>query len=323
MVGFFKMPVNLFPDSERPQIAVVTVWPGASADDVNADVSRVIEKELKTIETGAARDLHLQRRGLGGHGGVRVPEGPRLGGHGRLQLAEQDPSAPAAGHPAVPGLQGLVGDAGRAGPLPGAHRRARTSTSPWSASSPTTPSRSACCACRDVANVEVFGGYQPVVRVTLDPDKLQAYHAEPGPGGVGARARGIATRPRGCSSPSRTHILLKNQGELTPSGRGRRRGGERQRPARPVYLRDVATVERGIQERLSAFHGNGKPAIGINIQRALSGHALPTIQAVHGQSPRARAPVSGHPLRGGGHAGRSSSARASPTWWTPCATPSS
>jgi multidrug efflux pump subunit AcrB len=51
-------------------------------------------------------------------------------------------------------------------------------------------------------------------------------------------------------------------------------------PGAPVYLRDVATVAPGIQERLSAFHGNGKPAIGINVQRPLSGHALPTIQSV-------------------------------------------
>ncbi len=36
MVGFFRMPVNLFPDSERPQIAVVTVWPAAFADDGEA-----------------------------------------------------------------------------------------------------------------------------------------------------------------------------------------------------------------------------------------------------------------------------------------------
>src|SRR5512135_3564121 len=50
VVGYFKLPVNLFPDSERPQIAVVTGWPGASADDVSSDVSRVIEKELKSIE---------------------------------------------------------------------------------------------------------------------------------------------------------------------------------------------------------------------------------------------------------------------------------
>src|SRR5487761_2401067 len=49
-VGYRRMPVNLFPDSERPQIAVVTVYPGASAPDVEAEVSRTIEKELSTIE---------------------------------------------------------------------------------------------------------------------------------------------------------------------------------------------------------------------------------------------------------------------------------
>ena len=49
-VGYRRMPVNLFPDSERPQIAVVTVYPGASSHDVEADVSRTIEKELNTIE---------------------------------------------------------------------------------------------------------------------------------------------------------------------------------------------------------------------------------------------------------------------------------
>ncbi len=67
VVGFFKMPVNLFPDSERPQIAVVTVWPGASAGDVSGDVSRVIEKELKTCRARTARHLHVQRRSLGSH----------------------------------------------------------------------------------------------------------------------------------------------------------------------------------------------------------------------------------------------------------------
>jgi multidrug efflux pump subunit AcrB len=50
LVGYRRMPVNLFPDSERPQIAVVTVYPGASSADVEADVSRTIEKELNTIE---------------------------------------------------------------------------------------------------------------------------------------------------------------------------------------------------------------------------------------------------------------------------------
>ena len=49
-VGYRRMPVNLFPDSERPKVAVVSVYPGASAEDVEAEVTRPIEKELSSIE---------------------------------------------------------------------------------------------------------------------------------------------------------------------------------------------------------------------------------------------------------------------------------
>ena len=45
-----KMPFNLFPDVDRPQISVVTVMPGAAAADMEADISRTIEKELSTID---------------------------------------------------------------------------------------------------------------------------------------------------------------------------------------------------------------------------------------------------------------------------------
>src|SRR5581483_5749526 len=54
-------------------------------------------------------------------------------------------------------------------------------------------------------------------------------------------------------------------------------------------LRDVATIREGVQERQSVYHGNGKPAIAINIQRAPSGHALPTIDAVLAHLPSLQA----------------------------------
>lgn len=130
----------------------------------------------------------------------------------------------------------------------------------------------------DVANGEVFGGYQQVLRVTLDPDKLQTYRLRPGQVMQALKACNRNT-PEGLLVTHQTHFLLKNRGEfIRPEEVGAvvvRAGA-----GPPVYLRDVATVERGIQERLSAFHGNGKPAIGINIQRRLSGFALPTIASV-------------------------------------------
>ena len=50
VMGYTKMPFNLFPDVDRPQISVVTVMPGAAAGDVEADITRLIEKELSTID---------------------------------------------------------------------------------------------------------------------------------------------------------------------------------------------------------------------------------------------------------------------------------
>ncbi len=47
----------------------------------------------------------------------------------------------------------------------------------------------------------------------------------------------------------------------------------------------MATISSSVEERQSVYHGNGKPAIAINIQRAPSGHALPTIRAVLARLP--------------------------------------
>ena len=42
IIGFRKMPVNLFPDSDYPQIAVIVPYPGASAKDVEDKITRLI-----------------------------------------------------------------------------------------------------------------------------------------------------------------------------------------------------------------------------------------------------------------------------------------
>jgi hypothetical protein len=87
LVGYRQMPVNLFPDSERPQVAVVTVYPGASAEDVEADVTRTIEKELSGIEqVGASPPCKTRFLGLRGAEYARA----RLRRHGRAN-GREDP----------------------------------------------------------------------------------------------------------------------------------------------------------------------------------------------------------------------------------------
>jgi multidrug efflux pump subunit AcrB len=43
-VSLRGIPLNLFPDANYPQVAVLLVWPGASADDMTDRVSRSAEK---------------------------------------------------------------------------------------------------------------------------------------------------------------------------------------------------------------------------------------------------------------------------------------
>ncbi len=46
LLSFRTLPLNLFPDSNYPQMAVLLIWPGASAEDMTDRVSRQVEKEL-------------------------------------------------------------------------------------------------------------------------------------------------------------------------------------------------------------------------------------------------------------------------------------
>ena len=282
IVGFFRIPVNLFPDSERPQITVVTVWPGASADDVNGDVSRVIEKEVKTVErvrrvTSTSNDEvsvvtaeFEYEKGLDS-AATDVSNAldkirPLLPTDIRpFQLYKVSSATPPVLVLALTPKEGSHLDLSMVRQLAQNQIKEELLRVP------------------EIANVDVFGGFQPVVRVTLNPDKLQAYRLSPGQV-VGALSAWNRNTPEGLLVTDTTHILLKNQGEfvrpedvaaVVVSGQ----------PGPPVYLRDVATVDRGIQERLAAYHGNGKPAIGVAVQRALSGHAMPTIQAVLAKLP--------------------------------------
>ena len=56
-------------------------------------------------------------------------------------------------------------------------------------------------------------------------------------------------------------------------------------PTATCIWRDIATIQRGVLEPQSAYHGNGQPAIAVNIQRGTTGYALRTIADVAGALP--------------------------------------
>jgi len=49
LIGFFKTPVDLFPDTSPPQVLIITIEPGASARDITDKITELIEKEISSL----------------------------------------------------------------------------------------------------------------------------------------------------------------------------------------------------------------------------------------------------------------------------------
>ncbi len=277
VIAFFRLPINLFPDSERPKIAVVTVWPGASAEDVESEVTRRIEGEVQglelvrlvtstsrdevsavTVEFRYAKDLDaaasdvsaaLDRIRAKLPPGIRPPMLFKVSSATRAVMTIA--MRPAPGSALDLALVRQVAE---------------------------NPVRDRLLALPEVANVEVFGGHEPAVEVRLDRDRLARW----GLAAADVRralAEFDANQPVGSVRGTRDDFLFRREGRFARPGEAgsivvaRRPGGE-------VHLADVADVRPGEVEARSAYHGDGEPSIALNVQRPLAGNAVETIAAV-------------------------------------------
>ena len=119
---------------------------------------------------------------------------------------------------------------------------------------------------------------QQQIQVQLDRDRLEQYHLTPMAVRRALQAFN-ANQPIGLLITDRSQFLLKRTGEFQRvSEVGRIAVAHR--PGGDIHLSDVATISRGVLEPQSAYHGDGKPAIAVNIQRGTDGFALDTVADV-------------------------------------------
>lgn len=277
VLAFFSLPVNLFPDSERPQAAIITVWPGASAQDVEAAVTRPIETELagsdllrqvlstsrdevssvtaefryeKDLDTAAADAASALDRVRG-----RLPPDVRP-----PMVFKISSATPAVMTLALSPVDASPLDLGMVRQLAENEIRDRLLEVP------------------EVARVEVFGGHRPLALVEPEPALLAAHDLT-----IEALATALAGRARNqpfgwVRGERRDELLVRLDARSTVEGLASvpvaAPGG------RTLRLGDVATVRRGEEEPTAFYHGNGEAAIALAIQRSASGHALETIEAV-------------------------------------------
>jgi len=286
IIGYKHMPFNLFPDVDRPQIAVITVMPGAAAADIESDISRPVEKELSTIDlvrrvTSTSKDevsvVNVEfeyEKGLDAAAtdvanalskiAFKLPKDIRPPQIFKISQAVQ-PTMTLALSPA----QGYASNLKKIRELADNQIKEDLLRIP------------------EIANVEVFGGWQPEVSVTIDQERLNHFGISFSDllGALAAQNQNI---PQGLIIRRDGQYIFKTEGQVrTPEELngfviGRRENGI-------IHLRDVAQISMGVQEPQSAYQGNAKEAIGINILRSQTGRTLETIAAAEHALPRLKA----------------------------------
>src|SRR5487761_2344972 len=270
VIGYINMPRNMYPDVDRPSVTVITQLPGASAQTVTQRVTRPIEQQLYTLAD--VRDVQSINKN---EVSIVTAEFEYTKGLDRSLLdvsnaltqarAALPPEAGASSEYAVGSFINPVLTLALT-PKPGSGL-----TLDQIRLLAENDIRTAFLTQPSVSNVDIFGGYQPAVRVDFDPLKLARYRIDP------ATLQGLISRI------DRDYPVGTAQGEnhmLTLTVYGERNSVDVLRTlplTGGLTLGDVASISLTSAERYSAFHSKAGSAIAVAIQRAPGGSVQNTI----------------------------------------------
>ena len=273
IIGYFKIPRKFFPDANRPQIAVVTVEPGASAEDIASHITRPIEQRLKTLDlVRTVRSVSKDEVSV-----VTVEFEYKKG----IDSAATDVSNELS--KVIPYLPKDI--------LPPQVYKITDATNPVMvlAVYPKKNSELSLSQVRELAeneikdrllnlphvsDVEIFGGYQREIRIYPDYIKMAKFH-------ITLNDLVKAVKENNRNAP--VGLIINRDGLLVLKLKDE---AERVEELENIYvkpnvqLKQVAKVEWSYKDRLSAYHGNGHRAIGISILRSPNGYELPAIESV-------------------------------------------
>jgi len=279
LIGYKEIPRKFFPDASRPQVAVITLYPGASAEEVASQITRPIEKTLMSLNL--VRDVSsTSKDGVS----VVIAEFEYEKGLSSAQsevLNELSKVAPLLPRGATSPQVYKITDATNPVMV--------LALSPKESSGLTLADvrriaeneiKDELLRIKEVSDVEIFGGYRSAIEITPDYLKMASL-------GIGLEELIKAVRDSTANAP--VGMLIGKEGLFTiklleqPE---RAEAFEEIVIKGNVKLKDVAKVSWSYEDNLSAYHGNGKRAIGLSILRASEGgYELPTIQAVLNKLP--------------------------------------
>ncbi len=129
-----------------------------------------------------------------------------------------------------------------------------------------------------VGSITLVGGHEREINVYLDVDRMESYEIS-----IDKVARSLAAAnleiPGGRINEAHTEYLVRTMGKLTSVDQFEKIVIDNPH-GQPVYLKDIATVVDGIEERRSLARVNGEEAVTLNVARQSGANTVDVAHAV-------------------------------------------
>ena len=267
ILGLLKMPKNLFPDANRPEVVIFTSVPGASASTVAATVSKPIENEMATL----SHIYEITSTNVPNFSIVHVVfdykkslQGAAVDVSNALNRIKDRlpqnvvPSIYLVGDFTLPVDVFALSPKNNSITLPEIRKIAESYIKPELLKNP------------NIGNVEIFGGYESGIMIKIDPLILQKFHLS---------FNQIINAIRSINKDTPIGFMKTDDKFFTISFYGQKDNVEKLKNifiAPNVKLKDVAKITWSYKTNNTAYVGNNKQAIAISVQRAPGGNLLLT-----------------------------------------------
>ncbi len=266
--GYNSIDRKLFPDSNRPEIAVVVQWPGASAKDIASNVAVVVERELYTLdkirrvysttidEVSVIRAEFEYEKGIDSAANDVTNAISKIRSSLPEQIKEpQIHKITAATAPVI-----TIGVSSDKASLLEVREICENEI------------KDILLKVKGVSNVDIFGGYKKEILVDIDKEKLDSYNLSIDKV-IAALSKNDKDYAIGFLDIPQGRFLLKSQGK-------RRTIFEiSEIPITPnIKLSDIAKISYGHYDNSALYYGNGKPAIALAVQRSIDADVVKTIE---------------------------------------------
>ncbi len=265
IIGLTDLPKNLFPDTDRPQVVIITKIPGATAQVAASSVSKPIEEEVARLSY--VRDINSVN--VANFSIVKVEfeykkglENAAVDVANALSIVKStlppnaNPSIYTVGSFTLPVDVVALSPKNKSIDLEGIRKIADSFIKPYLLS------------IKEIGNIEVFGGYKSAITINIDPYKLAKYNMS-ADRVIKALFSLDRDMPIGFMKSKNTFLTLTYYGE-----RDQIEKLKQLQIAPNLPLKSVAEVKWDYEKLFSGYMGNGHPAIALAIQRAPGGSVL-------------------------------------------------